>query len=127
MFCCGMDSIAICRFRPHNTFLYRLKELKNPDKEKAKDRKNLKKCLKEAENDIKEGANACEVYKKKATIVRIIKSPIWEKRFADLMRKYNNHRLRFQFELTIEHAHAIDNLHEKFDGLHEKQDRVLSK
>ena len=124
MFCCSTDNFTRCVSFPHEVLLCRLKKLRELGKEKEA---RLIVCLKKAEDDIKEGANACQVYQKKAVIVRFIKSPIWEKRFADLMRKYDDHHKRFQFELTIEIAHSMDKAHEKLERLEEKQDRILSK
>ena len=90
-------------------------------------KERLSKHLKEAESDIKAGANACQVYKKKATFVRFIKSPIWEKRFTDLMKRYNDHRKKFSFLLIVDTAHSIDSVSKKLDDMNDKQDRLLHK
>ena len=102
----------------------RLKKLDILSVDKKED---LSKYLEEAESDIKAGANACQVYKKKATFVRFIKSPIWEKRFTDLMKRYNDHRKKFSFLLIVDTAHSIDSVSKKLDDMNDKQDRLLHK
>lgn len=78
-------------------------------------------------NDIKEGANACETYLKKKLVVKFLKSPLWEKRFSDLFKKYSDRRKEFEFELTVRSGVIGDEVLAKVSHVHDGQAELLQR
>lgn len=90
-------------------------------------RSRLEHLSKATANEIKEGANACETYLKKKLIVKFIKSPLWEKRFADLCKKYYDRRKEFEFELSIRSSVVGDEVLAKVSHVHDGQAELLQR
>ncbi|KAF7350869.1 Protein kinase domain-containing protein [Mycena sanguinolenta] len=65
--------------------------------------------------DIKDCGTACDLYSNKGGLAKMIKSKVYETRFADYMTRFENHKKNLIVELEIHTAIGVDATHEKLD------------
>ncbi|KAF7370161.1 Protein kinase domain-containing protein [Mycena sanguinolenta] len=86
------------------TAFFQLRHLRNsdakgPDGETLKDR--LVPIIVSIVEDIKSCSNACDLYMKKRSFVKLIKAQIFEERFANYVARFSEHKRRLMLAMSI--------------------------
>ncbi|KAF7350881.1 Protein kinase domain-containing protein [Mycena sanguinolenta] len=87
-------------------------EMKAPDGTPLKGISDLMCTIAE---DIKDCGTACDLYSNKNGLAKMIKSKVYETRFADFMTTFENHKKNLMVELETHTATGVDATHEKLD------------
>ena len=82
-----------------------------------------------ATKDIKACANACNAYSKTRRLVKVFKSPSWEKKFTGFFAAFTEHRVRFNQVLAKHVAEVVHSIQEDMRDIksfvQQSQDRFV--
>ena len=81
--------------------------------------------VKQAADEIKACANACDTYSKKRLIVKVIKGSVWDSTLKGFIDAFANRRKAFTFALSIHIGAGVDDANRRLKVIDEKIDVVL--
>ncbi|EKM56765.1 uncharacterized protein PHACADRAFT_172445 [Phanerochaete carnosa HHB-10118-sp] len=70
----------------------------------------LQSLVRQAAEDIKDCANACDTYSKKRLLVKVLKGPIWEARLAEHVARFHQLKKELKFALSIHTATTTEGM-----------------
>ena len=79
----------------------------------------------QAAADIKECANACDVYAKFRSVVKVVMSGTWDQTLKGYIDLFVERRREFVFALSMHTGKGVDRANRKLDVLEAKLDLVL--
>ncbi|KAI0708178.1 hypothetical protein C8T65DRAFT_211601 [Cerioporus squamosus] len=85
----------------------------------------MQELVKQAADEIKSCANACDTYSKKRLIVKVIKGSVWDSTLKGFIDAFANRRKAFTFALSIHIGVGVDDANRKLKIIDEKIDIVL--
>ncbi len=83
--------------------------------------------VKQATDEIKSCANACDTYSKKRLIVKVIKGSAWDSTLKGFIDAFASLRKAFTFALSIHVGVGLDDANRRLKVIDEKIDRVLAR
>ncbi|RPD54176.1 hypothetical protein L227DRAFT_580748 [Lentinus tigrinus ALCF2SS1-6] len=85
----------------------------------------MQELVKQAADEIKSCANACDTYSKKKLIVKVIKGSVWDGTLKGFIDAFANRRKAFTFALSIHIGVGVDDANRKLKLIDAKIDIVL--
>lgn len=92
---------------------YRLRSIKDPQHsgpDGVTIEGRLQSLVKQAAEDIKTCANACDTYSKKRLLVKVLKGPIWEARLAEHVARFHQLKKELKFALSVHTATTTEEM-----------------
>ncbi|EIN06857.1 hypothetical protein PUNSTDRAFT_136685 [Punctularia strigosozonata HHB-11173 SS5] len=85
----------------------------------------LSKRMEDIANDIEGCANTCNVWTKKRTIVKVFKSPGWERKFNDYVETFQKHQVSIHADLDLQVSAGISSANEAIARVKSKVDLIV--